>query len=220
MNQSNFDIGEVLKASLEKEQPSIDFENIWSKYSKHKRPTITIKRLSVLVAAILLIVVSKNYINSIVKLPGVQENTNKIEMKTYSGEKNAIVNSKMIAPAASDSATARNSTAGTKGTEAMLKKSKVVQPALFDAASKPAPSIVVWKNRTYEKTQLTVSEKELGAKLGEIKKISDKPEFNGEANSSPIGTSLYAIKGKDIKKEIAIKIDGKYYRAVLKAPAK
>jgi hypothetical protein len=209
LNQSNFDIGEVLKASLEKELPSVSFENIWSKYSEHKKPHITIKRMAILVAAILIMVVSKKYISSINKLSNTKGIVSKIEAKNsvsdFGTANKSMLKTNQIAPETNDGASI------SKKTTAAVKKP--VPSILFSKAVEPIESIVMWNNKVYKKTMITVSLKEVGKKLGEVKKKTDKSHIIWEKATSPSGTALYSIKGESPQKVIAIKIEGLYYRA-------
>jgi hypothetical protein len=68
LNQSNINLNEVLKTSLEHEEPTASFEEVWDKYSKNKGPVLVYKRLSVLVAAVFVLLVSVKYISG---MPGL-----------------------------------------------------------------------------------------------------------------------------------------------------
>jgi hypothetical protein len=209
LNQSNFDIGEVLKASLEKELPSVSFENIWSKYSEHKKPHITLKRMAILVAAILIIVVSKKYISSINKLSGTKNIVSNIEVKNSASDfgtaKKSMLKADQIAP--------KTNAGAAKANEPTASAKKPEQSIMFSKAVEPLESIVIWKNKTYNKTMITVSLKELGKKLGNAKKKTEKSRTIWEENTSPLEADLYSIKGENPQKVIAIKIEGIYYRA-------
>lgn len=81
MNQSNINIDEVLKASLEHQETTVSFDDIWDKYSKNKGPVLVYKRLTVLVAAVLVLLISIKYISSMPELSNTLDSSKKMALK-------------------------------------------------------------------------------------------------------------------------------------------
>jgi hypothetical protein len=82
LNQSNIKIEEVLKASLEHQETSVAFDDVWDKYSKNKGPTLVYKRVTVLVAAVLVLIISIKYISSMPGLSNTLDSAKEMKSKT------------------------------------------------------------------------------------------------------------------------------------------
>ena len=78
------------------------------------------------------------------------------------------------------------------------------------------PSALIWNDICYFNSVATVPKEQVDEKLGEIKKqVKPMPQKSGEANSLPVGTQLFSIKGEDSKEAIAIQEGNEYHRATI-----
>ncbi|NIK70787.1 MULTISPECIES: hypothetical protein [unclassified Paenibacillus] len=78
------------------------------------------------------------------------------------------------------------------------------------------PSAVAWNNILYGYSIEEVSVEEIGKQIGEIKRqVTPMPKKNGDSNDRrlPTGSQLFEISGKDHNQEMAIKVNGKYFKA-------
>ena len=81
------------------------------------------------------------------------------------------------------------------------------------------PNALAWDNISYGLSVTEVSKDELGNQLGEVKRIKyPMPIENGDANTTPVGSKIYQIKGIDIKEAIAVENNGKTYKATKNGP--
>ncbi|RAP77246.1 hypothetical protein [Paenibacillus montanisoli] len=77
------------------------------------------------------------------------------------------------------------------------------------------PSSVAWNNYLYGLSVEEVDSKDIGNEIGKIKRQrTPMPKKNGESNEKHhVGSSLFEIKGVDIKDAIAVKVDEKFFKA-------
>lgn len=97
MNQSNINLNEVLKTSLEHQEPSVSFDEVWDKYSKNKGPVLVYKRITVLVAAALVLLVSVKYISGMPGLSNEKVSSKKLAImfsKAESSSNSTLANKK------------------------------------------------------------------------------------------------------------------------------
>lgn len=77
---------------------------------------------------------------------------------------------------------------------------------------------IVWKGNVYEvKLEEKIEQSEIGKVIGKVKTVPDDMTGNyyGDAsNYFSVGSKYYSIEGIETSKEIAIKNDGDYVRAV------
>lgn len=231
MNQSNIPINEVLKTSLETQYPSVSFETVWSKYTNTKKPFMQYKKLTLLVAAILLLLISTKYLNDKVRLAKTSKLSNKSPImhsladnsKAKDVKQNAIAFSKLVPKKAeinNNIALGRSSLklAPTSKANGTYDLAKPVSPGTLSEGYRVPGSLVIWKNISYYKTSTMVSIDMLGEKLGEVRKQTGTPKNAGEAKALPVGTALYKIKGVASNKAIAVKVKNVYYKAITLTP--
>ncbi|MDQ0196683.1 NisI/SpaI family lantibiotic immunity lipoprotein [Paenibacillus wynnii] len=86
----------------------------------------------------------------------------------------------------------------------------------------PYPEVVVWDNKSYVVTDEIVSQLSIGQKLGHVKRYIDPtialPEKNEDSTIAPVGSTIYEIKGRDLKYEFAVEINGQLRKAVYNEP--
>ena len=81
------------------------------------------------------------------------------------------------------------------------------------------PSVVAVNNTLYNLTVDTVTPDNIGTQLGEVKREAEvMPKANEEANSTPVGSKLFEVKGIDPSEAIAVEINGTYQKATLNGP--
>ncbi|MGX9134296.1 hypothetical protein ACWV26_07940 [Rummeliibacillus sp. JY-2-4R] len=78
---------------------------------------------------------------------------------------------------------------------------------------------VSWNGRVYEVTDLSLGEKLVGKKIGEVeaKPNEETGKYQGNAsNEFDVGTEYYQLNDKNTDQAIAVKVDGQYLQAVYK----
>ncbi|WNS45564.1 hypothetical protein [Paenibacillus sp. MMS20-IR301] len=81
------------------------------------------------------------------------------------------------------------------------------------------PSAVAMNNIVYGLSSTIVEDQDVGEEIGRIGQISSPmPVNNGDSNDVPVGSSLHKIIGEDTDESIAVKVNGKYYRASKSGP--
>jgi hypothetical protein len=218
LNQSNFPINEVLKASLETQHSSVSFDKVWNKYSNTKKPFLEYKKLTVLVAAVLFLLISSKYLNDRARMSKSPQIADKAPimfsmMDSTQGKDTGVENKqRAIAPiessakkAIQDNSVALNGPQLKSATISGKKPSsfaKIVPTPTLDAGYGAAGELVIWQNITYSRTVTIIPNNNIGKKLGETSQ-----------DNILKGSSLYVIKTEDIRKVIAIKVKDLYYRA-------
>ncbi len=77
------------------------------------------------------------------------------------------------------------------------------------------PEAVLWADSMYLLSVDLVTEQHLGVQLGEVKRqMQPMPYADGDANSLPVGTRFYAIKGSNQYEAIAVECAGVYKKAI------
>ena len=225
MNGYNININDVLRASLEHQEPSAAFEDIWASYSKNKGPILVYKRLAVLAAAVLVLIISTKNISSMNPLSSKVALSNKMEMRVSKGDSASIKRnnheSKLKEKVAmfsesKDYKSAQLDIAHKKSTKVNAKLNIFMGKPDTRATNEVMNSFVIWDNQNYYLTVTTVNQKDLGKVLGKIIKQTIKPLYNGEGTEFPVGTRIYEIRGESYKNVIATKLKGMYHRLVLK----
>lgn len=76
---------------------------------------------------------------------------------------------------------------------------------------------IMWQDTLYSVEDIkyiSATKEQLDEKIGEIENVVDVPTTNNTASMFEKGSNIYSLKGKRVKKMIAIEYQGKYYIAV------
>ncbi|WP_150271615.1 hypothetical protein [Paenibacillus tepidiphilus] len=82
----------------------------------------------------------------------------------------------------------------------------------------PAPPVIVWENKSYVVSELTVEEEKLDQHIGTVKRFIDPqkafPERDEDSTIAPVGSKFYTVKDYDSSSLLAVYRDGEYRKAM------
>lgn len=177
MNQCNINIDKILKTSLEHQEPSVVFDEIWDKYSKNKGPVLVYKRMIVLVAAVLVLLISTKYISNMNRLDNTVNSSQKMALRRVTN---------------TDTTNKKQNNIDTKSNEKLALFSESVSNSHSDSA-KINPKVKAFKSKELDNVQKksATSDAKLPIKMA---KVNDKvADVSNEMAEIPLAVTDASI---------------------------